>query len=248
MKQNILLLAGWCVLLALPACNNTTESEEAASADTEEVAETYIDPVVAASEYYTLLSEEGPVRVIEMKLPAGARDNLHSHRHETVYFVQGGKVKIHVGDEVMDAEIPDGHVMHHAPWTHSVENVGETTVHAIIFELTEPGEIAAMEGYIDATEAASDHYSLLSSEGGVRVVHMKLGPGETDQQHSHYQETVYFITGGKANIHVGEEVVEADIPDGHVMHHAPWTHSVSNVGETTIEALIFEQVPASGGD
>ena len=58
-----------------------------------------------------------------------------SNTSETVYFISGGKVKIHVGDQIVDAEIPDGHVMHHGPWTHSVENVGDKAVEAIIFEL-----------------------------------------------------------------------------------------------------------------
>lgn len=96
----------------------------------------YIDPIVAASENYKLLSQEGKVRVVEMLLPPGVIDNEHSHPHETVYFISGGKLRIHVaGEEPMEADIPDGHVMHHGPWTHRVENIGETTVKAILFEL-----------------------------------------------------------------------------------------------------------------
>jgi quercetin dioxygenase-like cupin family protein len=58
----------------------------------------YIDAVAAAADHYTLLSQEGAARVIKMHLPAGAKDNLHSHNNETVYFLQGGKAKIHVVD------------------------------------------------------------------------------------------------------------------------------------------------------
>lgn len=75
------------------------------------------------------------MRVMEMKLKAGEKDNKHSHRYETVYFIKGGKAKISLpGGESMEAEIPDGHVMHHEPWTHTVENIGDTDIHAIIFE------------------------------------------------------------------------------------------------------------------
>jgi len=38
--------------------------------------------------------------------------------------------------------------------------------------------------YIDAVEAASDNYKLLSHEGNIRVI---------DNEHSHHSETVYFI-------------------------------------------------------
>ncbi len=71
-----------------------------------------------------------------MTLPAGTSDIKHSHPSETVYFLTGGKVKIHTdGNDPMEAEIPDGHVMFHEPWTHTVENVGDTDISAIIFEL-----------------------------------------------------------------------------------------------------------------
>lgn len=101
---------------------------------------TYIDPIEVASENYKLLSQEGDVRVIEMNLAPGEIDNEHSHPSETVYFLQGGKVRIHTDGETMEADIPDGHVMHHGPWTHRVENIGDTPIKAIIFELI--GEVA----------------------------------------------------------------------------------------------------------
>ena len=96
----------------------------------------YIDAVEAAANNYKLLSEEGKIRVIEMSLKSGEIDNQHSHHSETVYFLQGGKVRIHLPNgESVEADIPDGHVMHHGPWTHQVENIGDTDVKAIIFEI-----------------------------------------------------------------------------------------------------------------
>lgn len=100
-----------------------------------------------------------------------------------------------------------------------------------------------MENYIDAVKAASDNYQLLSHEGNVRVVEMLLRPGEIDNEHSHHNETVYFMSGGKARIHVDGEYQEVEIPSGHVMHHGPWTHRVENIGDTDIHAIIFEQMP-----
>ena len=98
--------------------------------------EDYIDAVEAAADNYKLLSHEGDVRVVEMNLKPGEIDNEHSHLAETVYFLQGGKLRIHLPDgSSMEAEIPDGHVMHHDPWTHRVENIGDKHVKAIIFEL-----------------------------------------------------------------------------------------------------------------
>lgn len=100
-----------------------------------------------------------------------------------------------------------------------------------------------MSEYIDATVAAADNYKLLSEDGKTRVIEMSLAPGEKDNEHSHHSETVYFITGSKVRIYVGEETMEVEIPDGHVMHHGPWTHVVENIGDRHLKAIIFEQMP-----
>ncbi|MCZ6689008.1 MAG: cupin domain-containing protein [Planctomycetota bacterium] len=95
----------------------------------------YIDPVQSSPNNYKSLLDEGGVRVLKMTVPPGTSDIEHSHPSETVYFVKGGKVRIHVeGGDPMELEIPDGHTMNHGPWTHRVENIGETEIQAIIFE------------------------------------------------------------------------------------------------------------------
>ena len=95
----------------------------------------YIDPVKSSPDNYKVLLENDHVRVLEMNLKAGETDNTHSHPDETVYFVTGSKVKIHLPDGgAMEADIPDGHVMWHEAWTHTVENVGSTDIKAIVVE------------------------------------------------------------------------------------------------------------------
>ncbi len=97
---------------------------------------TYIDPVESSPNNYKVLLETDQARLLEMKIPAGQTDIEHSHPNELVYFITGGKLRIHIpGGDDMEAELPDGAVMDHEPWTHTVENVGTTDVHAIIFEL-----------------------------------------------------------------------------------------------------------------
>ena len=74
----------------------------------------YIDPVKVSPDNYKVLLENDQVRVLEMSLKAGEKDNQHSHPSETVYFIKGGKLKIHLPDgNAQEADIPDGHVMWH---------------------------------------------------------------------------------------------------------------------------------------
>lgn len=95
----------------------------------------YIDPIKVSPKNYRLLLEDGDYRMVEMWLPAGTSDIEHSHPHEMVYFIKGGKARIHLpGGESVEMEIPDADVMKHEPWTHRVENIGSTDIKAILFE------------------------------------------------------------------------------------------------------------------
>lgn len=95
----------------------------------------YKDPVEVSPDNYRLLLEDGDYRLAEMRLPAGSSDVEHSHPDEMVYFITGGKVRVHLpGGESVELEPPDGHVMKHGPWTHRVENIGDTEIKAILFE------------------------------------------------------------------------------------------------------------------
>lgn len=94
-----------------------------------------LDPVVVSPNEYRLLLDAPEARVVEMRIPPGGSDTEHSHPHEFVYFIHGSKARIHVGDETVELEPPDGHIMEHEPWTHRVENVGDRELLAVVFEL-----------------------------------------------------------------------------------------------------------------
>lgn len=95
--------------------------------------------------------------------------------------------------------------------------------------------------YIDPIESSPDNYRVLLENEHVRMLEMILPAGESDNEHSHPDECVYFITGGKARIADGNgETMEAELPDGATMWHPAWTHTVTNTGETEIRAIIVE--------
>jgi mannose-6-phosphate isomerase-like protein (cupin superfamily) len=95
--------------------------------------------------------------------------------------------------------------------------------------------------YIDPVHVSPGNYQLLFENDRVRVLEMSLKAGQRDVTHSHPAETVYFVRGGQARIHLADGgTAEVDLPDGHVMWHEPWTHQVENVGTTHIRAVIVE--------
>ena len=94
---------------------------------------------------------------------------------------------------------------------------------------------------IDPVEVSPANYKVLLENEHVRVLDMNVKPGESDKEHSHPSETVYFAKGGKLKIHLPDgKSMDVEVPDGHVMWHEAWTHRVENVGTTDVHGIIVE--------
>jgi len=88
---------------------------------------------ISSPEHYQKIIENE--HVLKMMLKPGQSDRSHSHANETVYFEQGGKLKITPSEsDSFEVTIQDGHVMWHPAWSHQVTNTGDTEVIAIIVE------------------------------------------------------------------------------------------------------------------
>jgi quercetin dioxygenase-like cupin family protein len=95
----------------------------------------YVDPIAVSPEYYHVVLEDAGSRLLMMSLPPGKSDKEHSHPGEMIYFLQGGKIRVHEpGKDPTEIEVPTGHSMEHEAWTHRIENVGPTEIKALIFE------------------------------------------------------------------------------------------------------------------
>ena len=80
--------------------------------------------------------ENEQVRVLEVALPPGAQEQLHSHPNYVTYVISGGKVRNHFPDgKVSDADFETGAVVYRDAVTHWGENIGPTTVRVILVEL-----------------------------------------------------------------------------------------------------------------
>lgn len=102
--------------------------------------------------------------------------------------------------------------------------------------------VAADDGKDAAHLASPEQYSVLLANENVLVLKMVLEPGEADTMHSHQNETVYFQSGGTLAItSPSGETMEVKVPDGHVMWHEAWTHQVTNIGDSTVVAIIVEE-------
>ena len=132
------LILNTVLILLLTACTSSTQDRTAS----EQVPETDKQFLLTYPNLENpggeVLLENEHVRIILMTLKAGESDQQHSHRDESVYFIKGGKLRVHMpAGESVELEMPDGGVMWHEEWTHRVENIGDTDLQAVVVE-TQP--------------------------------------------------------------------------------------------------------------
>lgn len=88
-----------------------------------------------------VLFENERVRVLEATYPPGTTHETHSHPDHVVYALEDAKVRMTGEDgKAVDVDIKKGGTRWQPAVTHKTENIGATTLHAILVELKEPAK------------------------------------------------------------------------------------------------------------
>ena len=94
------------------------------------------DPAVVNSKTIKVQFENDRVRVLEANLPAGVKEQVHSHPAYVIYVLEGGRYRNYASDgKVTEGELKTGEVLFREPLTHAAENVGDKPLHMILVEL-----------------------------------------------------------------------------------------------------------------
>ncbi len=98
------------------------------------------DPAEVNSHLATVKVDNDQVRVLDVVLQPGDKENLHTHPAAVLYVVSGGKLRVHDAEgTVVDEVLTSGDVAYRGPVALWTENVGTTPVHVIVVELKTPG-------------------------------------------------------------------------------------------------------------
>ena len=93
----------------------------------------------------------------------------------------------------------------------------------------------------DAVQVAPHVYKVLFENERVRVLEVRMKPGESSAMHSHPAYVIYGLGGGKVRFSSPSgESAEVDVTAGDVMWRDPEEHAVDNIGTTDAHALLFE--------
>jgi quercetin dioxygenase-like cupin family protein len=94
------------------------------------------DAATATPKVVKVRLENERVRVLEFTSEPGDKEAPHFHPAFVIYFVTDGTLRITTPDgKSDDVEFHAGEIRWRDPVTHSTENIGKTTLHAIIVEL-----------------------------------------------------------------------------------------------------------------
>jgi quercetin dioxygenase-like cupin family protein len=94
------------------------------------------DPVTVNAKTIALKLDNPRVRVLDVTLKPGEKEQTHSHPAYVIYIIEGGKIRNHASDgTVSEAEFKAGDVFYRDPLTHWAENIGTTTIRLVLVEL-----------------------------------------------------------------------------------------------------------------
>src|SRR3954447_12537105 len=121
MKTNSLTLAVVAVALFLTTALHSAEAQ---------------DPLVVNSKTLKLKFENERVRVMEATLPAGAKEQVHSHPAYVIYVMEGGRFRNYAADGTTnEGTFQAGDVLFREPLTHAAENIDDHPMRLLLVEL-----------------------------------------------------------------------------------------------------------------
>lgn len=93
----------------------------------------------------------------------------------------------------------------------------------------------------DAAKVAPHVYKVLFENDRVRMLEVKMQPGDSSDMHSHPDYAFYLLAGGEVRFtSPSGETAELELPEGATMWREAEEHATENVGGTAIHALFFE--------
>ena len=201
-----------------------------------------LDAVKIAPGLYTVAKDTMGIRVLNIVYKPGDSSAMHSHPDNALYVIDGGKTQFIAQDgskQVVD--LKSGMMMIGGAETHSVKNVGNTTVRGILVEVNRPNIPAAQGAPLDATKVASKYYKLVKDSLNMRIIAVDYKPGDVSALHSHPDLVMYVTSPAKVEFTAKDGTKRQMTLDKGMVAVVPAdTHSVKNIGNTHAKVVLVE--------
>jgi beta-alanine degradation protein BauB len=97
--------------------------------------DTAADPLIAASNVYTLINESDRIRVFRVIFKLGDTAKMHHHPEHMVYVLKGGKLKLTSEGKSQELDLKEGSAVFLEAQNHEATNVGDSVVDLLVVEL-----------------------------------------------------------------------------------------------------------------
>jgi quercetin dioxygenase-like cupin family protein len=235
------------------ACNSEENKTESATTDSTMTTTTMTDTTTASKSQdmdatkvapglYTVAKDTMGIRVLNVLYKPGDSSAMHSHPDNALYVIDGGKGEFTGQDGSKQVvELKPGMTMIRGGETHSVKNVGTTTLKAILVEVNRHNQAGNGHDSLDATKVASKFYKVVQDSLNMRIVMVDYKPGTQSALHSHPDLAMYVIHPAKAEFTEKDGTKQLMTLDKGAIAIIPAdTHSVKNVGNTETKVLLVE--------
>jgi quercetin dioxygenase-like cupin family protein len=236
------------ISVSLIACKGKGAAEEKeTTTDTTQTTDASANPadkdaIKMAPGLYKVLADTMGIRIIEVNYKPGDSSVMHWHPDYAVYALQSGKSTFYLEDgSKIENQLPAGMTLVSAAGFHSVKNTGTTDVKVILFEVNRKGGMTTSDASTDATKVSPTLYKLKNDTLGLRVVEVNYKPGQSSSMHSHPDNALYVIEGGKGEFTDKDgKKNTVEFTKGMTAIRPAESHSVKNVGKTTLKAILVE--------
>jgi quercetin dioxygenase-like cupin family protein len=237
------------ISISLVACNGKGEekaetSEPATVTKSPEPSDNKadMDAVKVAPGFYKVLTDTLGIRIVDVNYKPGDSSALHWHPDYVVYAIEGGTATFYAKDgSKMVNEMKAGTAMTRPGEWHSVKNTGKTNIHVLLVEVNRSGQMTSPDATMDATKVAAGLYKTTSDTMGIRIVEINYKPGQKSAMHSHPDAALYVIDPGTGEFTAKDGTKNTlELTKGMSMVSPADTHSVKNVGKTTMKAILVE--------
>jgi quercetin dioxygenase-like cupin family protein len=198
------------------------------------------DPVKVAAGSYKVITENEQVRLLDINVAPGVIAPKHSHPDNLVVMLEPGSIKWTNADGTSTQSPPDmkrGSVMFAPAGTHASQNVGKTTVRAILIEFKKPAPTAG-KGRNPSIPAP---FKQVLDNSYVRVFEGSSSPGASMAQHTHGDHVTIALTDGSAEVTDKDGKKETiQFKKDTATFSGPVTHSAVNTGKTAIHLIDVE--------
>ncbi len=93
------------------------------------------DPLVVASNVYTLLNENERMRVFKVVFKVGDTAKMHHHPEHMAYVLRGGKLKLTSDGKSQDLDLKEGSAVFLEAQNHEATNIGDSVIELVVVEI-----------------------------------------------------------------------------------------------------------------